>query len=223
VHSFILFPLAKGATWFDLSPANVERKLGSKGEIAKLVHMVFKVAEEMQPSVIYIDDVDKVWAGAKGKKHVTEVVKMKNYIMQHKSGLKKDKRILVIGNSRIPYGDKVDSKDLKKFFSYKNSATMLYTPAPGYSTRLKLWRYFISQTGLDLATLERNPKFDLTTLSYISGAPKIALTTLNFLSFIPFTTCSRGLLRWEHRASCSSYTSGAQGCQAAARQHQSHA
>src|SRR5690606_24517583 len=35
----------QSATWFDLSPRNVERKLGTKSEIAKLVHMVFKVAQ----------------------------------------------------------------------------------------------------------------------------------------------------------------------------------
>lgn len=43
----LTFPLliAQGATWFDLSPRVVERKLGTKSEIAKLIHMVFKVAQ----------------------------------------------------------------------------------------------------------------------------------------------------------------------------------
>jgi hypothetical protein len=53
---------------------------------------VVQVAEELQPSVIYIDDVDKVWMTSKGKKHVPEIVKMKNYIMQHKNGLNRTKR-----------------------------------------------------------------------------------------------------------------------------------
>lgn len=157
-----------GATWFDLSPRNIERKLGSKAEIAKLVFMVFKVASELQPAVIYIDDVDKVWLATKGKKLVPEIVRMKNNIMAHKARLDKASRVLVVGNSRIPYYDKVDRKDLLKFFGPKNQGKMLFTPCPSYSARLKLWAYFISQTGMDLQLLEKNPKFDLNTLAYIS-------------------------------------------------------
>lgn len=143
-----------GATWFDLSPRNVERKLGSKQEIAKLVYMVFKVAEELQPSVVYIDDVDKVWLASKGKKSVPEIVKMKNNIMQHKARLTKDKRVLVIGNSRIPYYEKVDKKDLQKFFGYKSSGRMIFTPCPTYATRLTMWKAFI---GTPLSFLVSHP------------------------------------------------------------------
>jgi hypothetical protein len=78
---------------------------------------------------------------------------------------------LVLGNSRVPYAEKVDRKELQKFFGYKNYGTMLFTPCPGYATRLRLWRHFINDTGMDIVALERNPKFDLTTLAYISGAP----------------------------------------------------
>lgn len=131
--------------------------------------MVFKVAEELQPAVIYMDDIDKVWLGAKGKKNVAEIVKLKNCIMQHKAMLNsKERRILFIGNSRMPYYDKVDKKDLIKFFGYKNSGKMLFTPCPGYAARLKLWKHFINATGMNVQEMERNPKFDLTTLAYIS-------------------------------------------------------
>lgn len=58
--------------WFDLSPRNIERKLGTKAEIAKLVHMCFKVAAELAPSVIYIDECEKVFATVKSKKNVPE-------------------------------------------------------------------------------------------------------------------------------------------------------
>lgn len=159
-----------GATWFDLSPRNVAGTLGTKSEIAKLVHMVFKVAEQLQPSVIYIDDCDKVWMSSKGKKNAADIIKMKNYIMVHKNNMLKNtaNRILVVGNSRMPYSDKVDKKDLIKFFGYKNHGKMFFLPCPGYATRLSLWKHFISETGIDLVQLEKNPKFDLATLAYIS-------------------------------------------------------
>jgi hypothetical protein len=189
---------------FDLSPRNIERKLGSKAEIAKLVYMVFKVATDLQPSVVYIDDIDKVstlhtrpthpanpsdhprattfdslltlltpysifqvWLKSKGKS-VPEIVRMKNCIMMHKPRLTLETRVLVIGNSRIPYGPLVDRKELTKFFGAKNDGKMLFCPCPSYSTRLKLWAHFIAQTGMDLTLLEKNPQFDINTLAYIS-------------------------------------------------------
>jgi hypothetical protein len=157
-----------GSTWFDLSPRNIERKLGSKAEIAKLVFMVFKVAVDLQPSVVYIDDVDKVWLATKGKKSVPEIVRMKNCIMLHKPRLTKEMRVMVVGNSRIPYGENVDRKEVVKFFGAQNNGKMLFTPCPSYSTRLKLWVHFITETGMDLVLLEKNPKFDINTLAYIS-------------------------------------------------------
>jgi len=46
---------------------------------------------------------------------------------------------------------------------------MLFTPCPwDYADRLMLWKHFIGKTGVDLQELAKNPKFDLTTLSFIS-------------------------------------------------------
>ena len=156
------------ACWFDLSPRNIERKLGTKAEIAKLVHMVFKVASELQPSIIYIDEVDRVFQSVKSKKNVPEVVKMKNFILTHKSMLTRQMRCLVIGNSRTPFDAKVDKKDLNKFFGQTNFGKMIFTPCPNYGTRMKLWKNFILNSGLNYNLIEKNPKFDLNTLAYIS-------------------------------------------------------
>jgi hypothetical protein len=68
----------------------------------------------------------------------------------------------------MPYNDKVERKDLNKFFGFKNHGKMLFCPCPGYGTRLELWRHFISETGLDFPELQKAPKFDLDTLAYIS-------------------------------------------------------
>jgi SpoVK/Ycf46/Vps4 family AAA+-type ATPase len=159
-----------GSTWFDLSPRNIMNKLGTKSEIAKLVHMVFKTAQELQPSVIYIDEVERVFAksGKKGGGKNSEIGRLKQVIMQHKSMLTKNNRVLVVGNSRIPYDSKVDTKDLNKFFGLKNAGKMFFTPCPGYSTRYDLWKKFIGETGLDVAELMKSNKFDLDTLAYVS-------------------------------------------------------
>ena len=92
VPLFCFSLLFQNSCWFDLSPRNIERKLGTKAEIAKLVHMVFKVASELAPSVIYIDDADRVFQTVKSKKNVPEVVKMKSFIMTHKAMLTRQVR-----------------------------------------------------------------------------------------------------------------------------------
>lgn len=43
---------------------------------------------ELQPSVVYIDECEKVFAQTKGKKHVSDIAKMKHYIMQHKAAVR---------------------------------------------------------------------------------------------------------------------------------------
>jgi len=156
-----------GSTWFDLSPKNIERKLGTKSDIARMVHMVFQVAIDLAPSVIYIDDAEKVFVSAKSKK-TSDIVKMKNFIMQHKNSLTRQHRVLVIGNSRIPYHERVDRKDLNRFFGYRNYGKMIFCPCPAYAARLQLWRHFITQTGMSIVEMEKNSKFDLTTLANIS-------------------------------------------------------
>ena len=52
---------------FDLSPLNIEGKYSEKKGEDKLIASTFVVAHEYQPSIIYIDDVHKVFPG-KGKK-----------------------------------------------------------------------------------------------------------------------------------------------------------
>lgn len=154
---------------FDLSPKNIERKLGSKAEIAKLMHMVFKVASELQPSVIYIDEVEKLFTASKSKsKSAGDCGKLRAPLLTHKSFMSQASRILVIGNTRQPFHEKLERKDFIKFFGPFNSGKMLYTPCPNYATRLKLWRHFINETGLNCTQLEKYHKFDLTTLAKIS-------------------------------------------------------
>lgn len=54
---------------FDLSPMNIDGKFAeNKASTDKMLAMVFRVAEEYQPSLIYIDEAEKVWPAKKKKK-----------------------------------------------------------------------------------------------------------------------------------------------------------
>ena len=52
--------------FFNLSPRNTDGKYPGKA-VGHMLHMVFKVAKVMAPSVIYIDEVEKVFVSDKKK------------------------------------------------------------------------------------------------------------------------------------------------------------
>ena len=55
-----------GSNFFNLSPRHIDGHYPGKA-VAMLLHMVFKVARTMAPSVIYIDEVEKVFVSDKKK------------------------------------------------------------------------------------------------------------------------------------------------------------
>lgn len=61
-----------GANLFDLSPLNTAGKYPGKSGLAMMLHMVFKVARLLQPSVIWIEDAEKMFykKSPQGRKRV---------------------------------------------------------------------------------------------------------------------------------------------------------
>lgn len=153
---------------FDLSPLNIEGKYTNKKEEEKLVASVMVVAKEYQPSIIYIDEAEKVWpAKKKGKK---KGKKKKAGDPSNPARIKKalgkwkgpkffdDKtRITIIGCTSEP--ESGSKKDFKKFFD-----KAIYFPFPDYSTRRLMWKEFIMNFGGKL-----RHEFPLSTLAHISG------------------------------------------------------
>lgn len=58
--------VAAGANFFNLSPRNTDGKYPKKA-VTTMLHIVFKVARTMAPSVIFIDEVEKVFLSDKKK------------------------------------------------------------------------------------------------------------------------------------------------------------
>lgn len=57
------------ALLFDLSPDNIHEKWNAnKAECEKMIAMVMVAAKEYQPSLIYIDEAEKIWPAKKKKK-----------------------------------------------------------------------------------------------------------------------------------------------------------
>ena len=111
---------------FDLSPLNIEGKYTNKKEEEKLVASVMVVAKEYQPSIIYIDEAEKVWpakkkAKKKKKKKAdpSNPARIKKALAQWKGKFVDDTtRITIIGCTSEP--DSGSKKDFKKFFDKGN-------------------------------------------------------------------------------------------------------
>jgi IQ and AAA domain-containing protein len=58
--------MSTGANFFNLSPMNTDGKYQKKA-VSMMLHIVFKVAKTMAPSVIFIDEVEKVFLSDKKK------------------------------------------------------------------------------------------------------------------------------------------------------------
>jgi len=151
-----------GANLFDLSPRNTDGKYPGKN-CSMMMHMVFKVARTMAPSVIYIDDAEKVFLS--DKKKLKEFgsqepySRIKKELAKEAKGLGPGERVLIVGNSREPW--LCVKKDEKAFMSFWSKH--VYLPAPDYASRKVLWPGLFDRHGGRLAH-----EFDLSTLAHIS-------------------------------------------------------
>ena len=153
---------------FDMSPLSITNVYNSdRKESEKLVAMVMLCAKEYQPSVIYIDEVEKVFPG--GKKGKKKKKRSKGSEMQNPKRIAKalnkwrgkfitdETRITIIGCTSEPQeGSRLDFK--------KNFDRAIYFPFPDYATRRLMWKTFIEKSEGKLTA-----DFPLSTLAHISA------------------------------------------------------
>ncbi len=152
----------------DISPIVLERAKmylgGGKKKDDELIATVMFVAKEYQPSIIYIDEAEKVWPakkkgkkGKKAKKDANAPQRIKKTLAKWKGKFVEDNmRVTIIGCTSEP--ESCSKKEFKKFFDKS-----IYFPFPDYSTRRLMWKTFIDEMGGIL-----RPDFPLSTLAHIS-------------------------------------------------------
>ncbi|XP_013865764.1 IQ and AAA domain-containing protein 1 [Austrofundulus limnaeus] len=145
-----------GSTLFDLSPLNTAGKYPGKDGLAMMLHMVFKVARLLQPSVILIEDAEKMFY-KKTPAAETELdpKRLKKNLPELLKLIKGEDRVLVIGTTKDPHSADVES--LCKMYT-----KIILIPRPDYSSRYVLWKKLIMKEGgevtfaLDLSSLAKN-------------------------------------------------------------------
>jgi SpoVK/Ycf46/Vps4 family AAA+-type ATPase len=153
-----------GANLFNLSPASFNPGSG----LQKMIQMVFRIARSLAPSVIYIDQVEKIFAGkGKGKKKKGDPIaaragKMKKDIIAGLKELEPTDRVLVIGNSRCPW--EADMKELTSFF--RGTVCCVH---PDYASRMELWQQLLKAKGASLPNYHDYEILAYMTNKYTSG------------------------------------------------------
>ncbi|XP_053481922.1 dynein regulatory complex protein 11 isoform X2 [Ictalurus furcatus] len=142
-----------GANLFDLSPLNLVGKYPGKSGLQMMLHMVFKVARLMQPSVVWIGDAEKMFYKKIPKEEkALDPKRLKKDLPKILKTLKGEDRILIVGTTNNPLN--ADLKSLCKLYS-----KIILIPRPDYASRFVLWKELIRRNGgvvtsaLDLSSL----------------------------------------------------------------------
>ncbi|XP_077464271.1 dynein regulatory complex protein 11 isoform X2 [Stigmatopora argus] len=146
-----------GATLFDLSPVNIAGKYPGKPGLAMMIHLVFKVARLMQPSVIWIDGAEKMFYKKVPKEErALEPKRLKKDLPKALKLIKEEDRVLVLGTTTDP--TTADIKSLCKVYT-----KVILIPRPDYGSRYVLWKQLIQKHGGEITTA-----LDLSSLAKIS-------------------------------------------------------
>ncbi|XP_018118467.1 spastin isoform X2 [Xenopus laevis] len=126
------------ATFFNISAASLTSKYVGEGE--KLVRALFSVARELQPSIIFIDEVDSLLCERREGEHDASR-RLKTEFLIEFDGVQSggDDRVLVMGATNRP--QELDDAVLRRF------TKRVYVSLPNEETRLVLLRNLLSKQG----------------------------------------------------------------------------
>uniref|UniRef100_A0A8C9K6C4 IQ motif containing with AAA domain 1 n=1 Tax=Panthera tigris altaica TaxID=74533 RepID=A0A8C9K6C4_PANTA len=130
-----------GANLFDLSAANIAGKYPGKDGLQMMLHMVSKVARQLQPSVVWIGDTEKTfYKKVPSAERMMEPKRLKKQLPKLLRLLKPDDRILIVGTTQRPF-----DAELQSFC--KVYQKIILVPRPDYASRFVLWKQIIQRNG----------------------------------------------------------------------------
>jgi vacuolar protein-sorting-associated protein 4 len=127
------------ATFFNVSASSIISKW--LGESEKLVKQLFELADEKQPSIIFIDEVDAL-AGARGGEH-DAMRRVKTELLTSMDGLSSSEtdRIVTVGATNMP--ESIDGAFRRRF------ERRIYIPLPDLPARSAI--FVFNTKGVELA------------------------------------------------------------------------
>ncbi|XP_060919765.1 spastin-like isoform X1 [Labrus mixtus] len=133
------------ATFFNISAASLTSKYVGEGE--KLVRALFSVARELQPAIIFIDEVDSLLCERREGEHDASRRLKTEFLVQF-DGVQtgSDDRVLVMGATNRP--QELDEAVLRRF------TKRVYVALPAVETRLTLLKNLLEKHGNPLTNRE---------------------------------------------------------------------
>ena len=119
--------------------------------------MAFKVGRAQCPAIIYIDNIEMVFAKKVPKDDTTDPKRIKKDLLKSLKGLSPSDRVIFIGTSYKPW--EADIKALVPIFDKH-----IFIPKPDYASRSLLWKEFICKK----VTHEQAASIDFTSLTRLS-------------------------------------------------------
>ncbi|NXR57407.1 DRC11 protein, partial [Rhadina sibilatrix] len=142
-----------GANLFNLTVSNLAGKYPGREGLMMMLHMILKVGKELQPSVVWIRDTEKIYTKGKGASKPQEEMNFKRLaklLPQFLKALKPKDRVLLVGTTSRPFDANVGP-------FCKAYQKIIVIPKPGYLTRFgkyfTLWKQYILQSGGALSKL----------------------------------------------------------------------
>ncbi|NXU95839.1 DRC11 protein, partial [Cettia cetti] len=154
-----------GANLFNLTPSNLAGKYPGREGLMMMFHMILKVGKELQPSVVWIRDTEKMYTkGAARGEEEMNFKRLAKLLPQFLKALKPKDRVLLVGTTRRPFDANlgpfckayqkiilIPKPDyLTRFGKYFNSSSGLFLL---FKTPASLWKHYILQSGGALSKL----------------------------------------------------------------------
>uniref|UniRef100_A0A8C3GRA1 IQ motif containing with AAA domain 1 n=1 Tax=Cairina moschata TaxID=8855 RepID=A0A8C3GRA1_CAIMO len=136
-----------GANLFNLSASNIAGKYPGKSGLQMMLHMVLKVAKQLQPSVVWIGETEKTFYKSVPKaEEQMSPKRLEKILPKFLKALKAQDRVLLVGTTRRPF-----DANLKPFCKVYQKIIMI--PRPDYASRFVLWKHIIQQNGGEITNL----------------------------------------------------------------------
>ncbi|KAM9663601.1 dynein regulatory complex protein 11 [Trichechus inunguis] len=130
-----------GANLFNLSASNIAGKYPGRSGLQMMLHVVFKVARQLQPSVVWIGETEKTfYKKVPSNEKKMEPKRLKKQLPRILKLLKPDDRVLIVGTTQRPF-----DAELQSFC--KVYQKIILVPRPDYASRYVLWKQIIQRNG----------------------------------------------------------------------------
>ncbi|XP_031620355.1 spastin isoform X2 [Contarinia nasturtii] len=130
------------ATFFNISAASLTSKYVGDGE--KLVRALFSVARKLQPSIIFIDEIDSLLSERNSSEHEASRRLKTEFLVEFDGlGSQENDRIVVLGATNRP--QELDEAALRRF------TKRVYVTLPDAHTRQHLIRSLLAKQGCQLS------------------------------------------------------------------------